>query len=126
MPTKKAKAQEPVTEKGKEDTKPFFEASRKVLLAAIGAAALAQDEIEDFVNRLVERGTIAEKDGHTLVSEMIERRKKLIHKMEGKTGRRIQEAMSRMNIPSRTELDDLSAKISELTKKIEELKAKDT
>ena len=55
--------QETKTDKVEEEVKPLFEASRRVLLAAIGAAALAQDEIEDFVKKLVDRGEIAEKDG---------------------------------------------------------------
>jgi hypothetical protein len=42
------------------------ELSRKVLLAGVGAAVLAQDEISDFVDRLVERGEIAEQDARNL------------------------------------------------------------
>ncbi len=37
---------------------PLVEAARKVLLASIGAVALAQEEVEDFVHKLVERGEI--------------------------------------------------------------------
>jgi hypothetical protein len=48
-----------------EEANPLLESARKVLMAAIGAVALAQDEIEAFINRLIERGEIAEKDGKT-------------------------------------------------------------
>jgi len=53
----------------------LFQTARKVLLASVGAMALAQDEIEEFVNRLVERGEIAETDGRKLMQEIKERRK---------------------------------------------------
>ncbi|NIV98032.1 poly(hydroxyalkanoate) granule-associated protein, partial [Candidatus Saccharibacteria bacterium] len=61
------KATQPVAEEVKEGEEvttekgnPFVEATRKVLLASVGAVALAQDEAEDFVNKLIERGQIAE------------------------------------------------------------------
>jgi len=109
----------PVTENGH---KPFLEASRKVLLAAIGAVALAQDEIEDFVNKLVERGEIAEKDGKKLVREVMDRRRKEVKDVEDETSKRIHEILDRMNVPSKKDIDLLGEKIATLTKKVEELK----
>src|SRR5450756_376337 len=54
----------------------LLDAARKVLLAGIGAVALAQDEVEDFVNKLIERGPVSEKDGRKLVQDVMARRKK--------------------------------------------------
>ena len=101
---------------------PLLEASRKVLLAAIGAVALAQDEIEDFVDRLVERGEIAEKDGKKLVHEVMDKRKKEAKDVEDETGKRVQEVLDRMSIPSKKDIETLGDKIAALTVKIEELK----
>jgi poly(hydroxyalkanoate) granule-associated protein len=101
---------------------PLFEASRRVLLAAIGAMALAQEEIDDFVNRLVERGEIAEKDGKKLIREMMERRRKEAQKAEDEMDRRVHDLLSRMNVPTKGDIEALSAKITALTKKVEELK----
>ena len=79
----------PVTVKAKQTVKDtaeavqkssLMEAVHKVLLAGIGAAALAQDEIEDFVNRLVERGEIAEADGKKMLKDVMEKRKKILFK----------------------------------------------
>ena len=58
MATQTKRAQ--VEEQAVEEQSPFFDAARRVMLASIGAIALAQDEIEEFINRLVERGEIAE------------------------------------------------------------------
>lgn len=105
---------------------PFIESTRKVLLAGVGAMALAQDEAEQFVNRLVERGEIAEKDGRKLVKEMIERRRekrsKVREDVEEKLDRRIEEVLHRMNVPTRSDIDALSRKITNLTKKVDALK----
>jgi poly(hydroxyalkanoate) granule-associated protein len=104
---------------------PLYEASRKVLLASIGAVALAQEEMEEFVNRLVERGELAEKDGKKLVREMMERRRKGAQKAEEVMDKRVEDLLSRMNIPSKSDIDALSARVAALTKKVEELKTEE-
>ena len=48
----------------------LVEGLRKVLLASIGAVAITRDEVEVFVNKLVERGELAQKDGEKLVKEL--------------------------------------------------------
>ena len=101
---------------------PLLEASRKVLLAAIGAVALAQDEIEDFVDKLVERGEIAEKDGKKLVREVMDKRKKEAKDVEDETTKRVHDVLDRMNVPSKKDIDILGEKIAVLTQKVEELK----
>ena len=131
----------PVTIKAKQAIKdtaetvqksPLMDVVHKVLLAGIGAAALAQEEIEDFVNRLVERGEIAEADGKKMVKDVLEKRKQMVKKpampsdkakkitsdIEG----RIEEVMAKLNIPTKDEIEALSAKITALTKKVDELK----
>ena len=131
----------PVTVKVKQTVKdtaetvqksPLLEAVHKVLLAGIGAAALAQEEIEDFVNRLVERGEIAEADGKKMVKDVLEKRKQMVKKpvtpsaqpkkITSDIEKRIEEVMARLNIPTKDEIEALSAKITALTKKVDELK----
>jgi poly(hydroxyalkanoate) granule-associated protein len=116
----KAKEEEVVTDGAERG--PLLEAVRKVLLASIGAVALAQEEIEDFVNRLVERGEIAEKDGRKLVIDIRERRKKTTEKAEDTLDQRVQDLLGRLNVPTKADMDALSAKITVLTKKVDELK----
>ncbi len=108
---------------------PFVDVAHKVLLAGVGAAALAQDEIEDFVNRLVERGEIAEADGKKMLKDITKKRKKVVDasaettkKVSSDLEKRIEEAMSKMNIPTKDEIEALGAKITALTKKVDELK----
>jgi polyhydroxyalkanoate synthesis regulator phasin len=114
--------------KGKEgkgaasSSKGLLKASRKVLLAAIGAAALAQDEIEDFVNRLVARGEIAEKDGKGLLREVLEKRKARMEGVEHEFHQHFQAMLERLNVPTRKDVEDLSAKVEALSKKLDEEK----
>jgi poly(hydroxyalkanoate) granule-associated protein len=131
----------PVTIKAKQTVKdaaetvqknPLVDAVHKVLLAGIGAAALAQEEIEDFINRLVERGEIAEADGKKMMKDVLEKRKQMVKmphvptvrtkKLSDDIEKRVEELMAKMNIPTKDEIEALSAKITALTKKVDELK----
>ena len=103
---------------------PLYDATRRVLLAAIGAAAFAQDEAEEFITKLVERGEIAEKDGKRLVQEMMEKRKMHKTDIEAEVGKRFSDTMGRFNLPTKKDFDDLSAKIAELAQKVDELSKK--
>lgn len=94
----------------------FAELSRKILLAGIGAAALAQEEIERFVNRLVEKGELAEKDARKMIQEIMEKREKLEQE------RRAAAQKSRPAPVTQADIEALSTKIAELSKKIEELR----
>jgi len=107
---------------GKEERSPLLEAARKVLLAGIGAFALAQDEIEEFVEKLVERGEIAEKDGRKLVGEVMDKRKKDAEKAEDEMSTRVEEILNRMNVPTKGDIEALGDKIATLSKKVDELK----
>lgn len=107
---------------GKEERNQLLDAARKVLLAGIGAVALAQDEMEDFVNKLVERGEIAEKDGKKLVNEVMDRRKKQAEKAEDEVTKRVEEILDRMNVPTKADIEALGDKIAVLAKKVDELK----
>ncbi len=94
---------------------PLYDATRKVMLAAIGAVAIAQEELDIFLNRLAERGELAERDARKLAEEMKEKRERM---MEEARARR--ETYRRT--ASKDEIDALSARVAELTRQLDELK----
>jgi poly(hydroxyalkanoate) granule-associated protein len=97
---------------------------RRVLMAGVGAVALAQEEVEEFVKKLVDRGEIAEKDGRKLVDDILEKRKTRAKKAEDALESRIEGLLERMNVPSKNDIDALSKKITLLAEKVDELKNK--
>jgi poly(hydroxyalkanoate) granule-associated protein len=100
----------------------LLEASRKLMLASIGAVALAQDELENLAQRLVERGQIAEQDSKRLVREVMERRRKETGRAEEQVEKHVEDLLQRMNVPTKSDIESLSAKIEALSKKVDELK----
>jgi poly(hydroxyalkanoate) granule-associated protein len=116
-----------VSEQATESANTLLVGLRRVLMASIGAVALTQEQIEDFVNKLVERGEIADGDARRLINDVVERRVKIVQestkRAEDEFDKRIESFLARMNIPSKTELNTLSEKIGELSRKVDELTA---
>jgi poly(hydroxyalkanoate) granule-associated protein len=112
-----------------EEAPPIADLMRRLLLASIGAVAMSYDEAEQFINRLVERGELAQKDGEKLMNQMMERVRQPAQKaneQQGKVEERIESGfeqfLNRMNIPSKNDIDDLSAKVAQLAARVEEMR----
>lgn len=104
----------------------FIDAARNVLLASIGAVALAQDELEDIVNKLVDRGEIAEKDGRKMMKDLVERRKQKVESSRSDIGDeledRIEKVLHRLNVPTRRDVAEINRKLAVLSEKVDDLK----
>lgn len=103
---------------------------RRVLLAGVGVMVLAQEEIEDFVRWLVDRGDIAEDEGRRLVEDVAEQRDQQLREVRSGLGgtfdRSTEEVYRLLNLPTRSEIVGLSAQIEELSKKVDELVERDS
>lgn len=112
IPEDKTTNEEPKTVRGS-----LYETTRLVLLAGIGAVSIAQEEINNFLDRLVERGEMAETDARKLVREVMDRRDKL----EKEHRQHRQEEKQQAQV-SHADIEALNARIAELTRQIEELR----
>ena len=117
-----------VAENGKETAGAFVETLRKLLLAGVGAVAMSRDEADAFVNRLVERGELAQKDAEKLLRE-VQGKLRVRPNVEAQAERvstrveqGVEEFLNRLNIPSKRDIEDLSAKIAQLAARVEELR----
>lgn len=95
----------------------LYDATRMILLAAVGAASLAQDEMNGFVDRLVERGEMAESDARKLVREIIDRREKLERDRKAAPSK-----AAGASGATHADVEALTARVAELTRLVEELK----
>jgi len=100
----------------------ILESLRRVLLASVGVVALTIEEMGELVDKLVERGEIAEQEGKKLVNEIKEKRKKKTGEAEDVASTRMREMMDKMDIPTKSDFDALSSKIATLSMKVDELK----
>ncbi len=113
---------------------------RKLMLAGVGAFALSRDEAETFLNRLVERGELAQKDASRIMDESVSRLRTMaqpqtaqvehtlsnvtaqVNGLSGQMESNLEQFLNRLNIPSKRDIDELSAKIAQLAARVEELR----
>jgi poly(hydroxyalkanoate) granule-associated protein len=117
------------TTAGQIEKSPVVGLTHQMLLAWLGAGVLAKEEAEKFLKVLVERGTIAEDEAHKLMNEAMKKRKRATGratrgaaKIEAEFDAHVEEVLARMNIPTKAEIESLSAKITALSKKVDALR----
>jgi polyhydroxyalkanoate synthesis regulator phasin len=108
-------------EQEKKEFHSFYDIVRRMMLAGIGAVALTHDEIEEFIDKLVDRGEIARKDREELIKEMRERYKKYHKGEEHPAHKKVAELMERFSVPTKDDIAELNKKLSDLEKKIDKL-----
>jgi poly(hydroxyalkanoate) granule-associated protein len=111
---------------------PFFDVMRRMMLAGFGAFALTRDEAEQFLNRLVDRGEIAQKDAQHLLDDTLAKFRTAtpqapqveaqVNNIQHQVENGLEQLLNRMNIPSKRDIDELSAKIAQLAARVEELR----
>jgi poly(hydroxyalkanoate) granule-associated protein len=94
---------------------------KKMMLAGVGAVSIMHEELEKHIDKLVERGEITQKDREEMMSKMKDRRQKFMHRRREYAHKYVTEALERLDVPSRSDIDNLSQKLSNLEKKIDKL-----
>ncbi len=103
---------------------------RRLMLAAAGAAGLAADEAKTLLGRMVRRGEVAEKDAKAVLAKIVDSRpmtatKEVVtgaaRKAGAVAGRGWDAVLSKLNMPSRAEVEALEKKIDKLNIKLRRL-----
>lgn len=114
-----------LTEEGVDSSNALLGSLRRVLMASIGAFVLAQEEVEDFLGRLVDRGELADADARRLLNDVVDGRVRIVtdgtRRAEGELEKRVETVLTRLNMPSKSDIDALSDRVTELNQKVDEL-----
>ena len=98
---------------------------KKLIHAGMGAVAVAQDEVESFINKMVDRGELAEKDGRKWIKEFLEKSKKqtkeTVQGIEETSLDGLEKILDKFNIPTKQDFEQLSARVDKLTTQLQEL-----
>jgi poly(hydroxyalkanoate) granule-associated protein len=92
---------------------------RKAMLIGVGLAATTREKVEESIAELVKKGELSEKEGKELVNELFERSKKVKEEWDKRVERAIAEALSRLSIPNKKELDELKMRVEALERTLE-------
>lgn len=106
------------------DTESIREAGRHVWLAGLGAFARAEEGSRELFDHLVERGRDVEtrqfKNIDRTVSRTSDQLKEWGDRVQGTVEGSLEGLLHRVGLPSRKDLDRLSARLSTLSKKVDQ------
>jgi len=97
----------------------MFEFIKKTILIGAGLASMTTEKIEEAVKEIVKKGEISEKDGRELVKDLLERSKKAKKDLGERIEKMVNDALQKLKIPTRKELEELKARIERLEKAAE-------
>ncbi|RUA16259.1 MAG: hypothetical protein DSY55_04510 [Clostridia bacterium] len=114
-----------MTEAASNGKNPVVSGVHNALRASIGLFALGKDEVEAVVNRMVERGELAEKDGRKIVVDLFDRPRKRVRRMNENVESAFDEQMNAilktLNVPTQADLQELGDKLGDLADKVDQL-----
>ncbi|MBI2840523.1 MAG: phasin family protein [Acidobacteria bacterium] len=93
--------------------------AKDLWLATLGAFSLAEEEVNRFVKKLVDRGSLSQEEGKKLVADLRTKVKKNRLDFGKIIEENVSKALEKLNIPSKEEIHDLTRKVDELAKKID-------
>lgn len=98
---------------------------KRIMFAGIGAVAMAQEEVEALVKKLVQKGAIAEQEGRKWIKEVVEKKyketKDRVQSIEKSSLENVEELIKKISLPTKAQFEKLSGEVEELRKKVEEL-----
>jgi len=94
----------------------MFDALRKAVLFGAGLAMMTTEKMSEFANEMVKKGEISEREARQALKEWAEKSKQARKEMEAKTEVLVGQVMAKMNIPTRSEVDELKARLAKLEK----------
>lgn len=93
----------------------LFDVVKKALLAGLGA----QEKVGELVDELVKKGEISKSQGAKIVKTWTEKADKRKENLSKDLSELINKTLTRMNIPTKKDIQELNKKIDALSKKLE-------
>lgn len=101
------------------------ESVRKIGLIGAGLWAMTEDKINELVKDLVDKGDISKEEGKKAVQELIDESKKQTVDLEKKVSEKIQDAMSKKDIFTGKDMNNLETRLKDLEEEIQRIKNKE-
>jgi poly(hydroxyalkanoate) granule-associated protein len=95
----------------------MFETFDKIRLAGLGAFSMTRQRAEELFDEMVKRGEAEKTTKKGFVEDLMDTAAKARQDLEKVIEKQLQEAMVKLNLPTRCDLTRIEAKLDELLKK---------
>lgn len=90
---------------------------KKVIYTGVGLVSTTAEKIQTNIDELVKKGSLSEEEGKKVVEDLLENTESKKEEFEGKLKEMINNAISALNLPSKSDIDSLLTRIDELEAK---------
>lgn len=87
---------------------------KKGILSSIGMAVIAKDTVEEMGKKIVGKGGMSEEEGRKFFDELARFSEKARGEIESRVQEMIRDALAKMDIASRTEVQTLRERVAQL------------
>src|SRR4030042_1338257 len=92
----------------------MFDFIKKAVFIGAGLASMTAEKIEEAVKEIVNKGDLAEKQGRELLQDLKKRSTKARKELGERIDKIVKDALSRINMPTRRDIEELKARIHPL------------
>jgi polyhydroxyalkanoate synthesis regulator phasin len=92
----------------------MVEILKKALLASVGVAYLTRDKIDEVGKKILQEAHVSETEGRKFVDELVRNSVEAKSSLEKIITEKIQAALHAMNLPTRSDVNELNNRIAEL------------
>jgi len=95
---------------------------KEIWTNAVDALYKTEDEVKIFIEKMVERGKMTPEEGKKIIAELKTKFKENQKKVEKRANESLEKVVHFINLPTKTEVESLSKRITQLTRKVNKLK----
>ena len=104
----------------------MFDLVKKSMLASVGLALKAWDEVEELANDMVDKGKMTEQEGRKFIDELQGRYQETQKKLEERVEKSVKDVLKKVDVVTQDELKALKKEIRDLKKLIGSQSGEDT
>jgi len=90
---------------------------KDMVLAGLGIMSLTYEKAESLAKDLIKRGELSETEEAKFIKDLMKRAGKYSSETEKKIEETVEKTLKKLNIPTRSDLDEIKQKLDELSKK---------
>src|SRR5690349_18995275 len=98
----------------------MFELIKKSLLTGVGLAVMTKEKVEELGKELSAQAKLSENEGKEFVDSLLKQSEDARKDFESRISSAVQKAVSTLNLASKDEVARLSARVDELSSKLQQ------
>ena len=97
----------------------MLDLTRKAILTGVGLGLLAKDKIDEVVEKIREENKLTEEESRKLAKELLDQSEEARKNLEEEVKKTVADALKKLDIPSREDLENLNTRIEKLENQME-------